>query len=318
MRIDPALAAWIADPARQRAAQAAARNIARGWRERAEVNAFHAALDAARTPEALLGGVRALFAAPGWVEALIGALTSAAAAEPFFEPPFRAIAEEAHSGLLLIDDPRCRVGLGRIALDGLAARKADTASGGSIQFSGRTTLYRFLRGGGAALTLWSAPRAGPDFRSATAGRCTYAGRRGVADGDWLLLDGRRQAFLIAHARADILLLQATLAADDDALLLEYDARTHACIGATAADDAGSRIALTAALLRLLGRRDAFDAIAGTMADAPFHLRWQFMRELVALDTPRAAPLLAEMAANDTHPEVRGAAARTLEIITCRA
>jgi HEAT repeat protein len=73
-----------------------------------------------------------------------------------------------------------------------------------------------------------------------------------------------------------------------------------------------------AVLRAFGRTDAAPLFAAALADEDFAMRWQVMRELLALDTAAALPHLTAMAAQDPHPEVRAAATATLALLRARA
>lgn len=68
------------------------------------------------------------------------------------------------------------------------------------------------------------------------------------------------------------------------------------------------------LLRMLGRVDAYDAIAELLEDKHHFVRWHAMRELLGLDQERALPTLAAMAEHDPQPSVRRAATATLTML----
>ena len=69
-----------------------------------------------------------------------------------------------------------------------------------------------------------------------------------------------------------------------------------------------------AVLRACGRSDAAPLFTAALDDDDFAMRWQVMRELLALDPEAALPHLGAMAAGDPHPEVRKAAAATMALL----
>ena len=95
-------------------------------------------------------------------------------------------------------------------------------------------------------------------------------------------------------------------------MTEYDLETLEWVGASSTDEASSRTQLMLALLRTMERTDAAPLFAEMVRGDHFYARWQAMREFLALDAELALPHLRAMAATDPHPEVRAAAAQTLQ------
>jgi hypothetical protein len=83
---------------------------------------------------------------------------------------------------------------------------------------------------------------------------------------------------------------------------------------SASDALCTGMQMQSTLLRLMGRVDAYDAIAELLNDKHHFVRWHAMRELLGLDQERAWPTLVEMAENDRQPSVRRAAAATLNML----
>lgn len=90
----------------------------------------------------------------------------------------------------------------------------------------------------------------------------------------------------------------------------FDAVTGRALGLRQAREEDGRARMLMTLLRSLRRGDAVPAIAATMAESPADLRWETMRECLALDARQARPLLVAMARQDPSPELRGLADRT--------
>lgn len=305
---------WLTDPARQRRSRASADAFAQDWNEGPIHQRFATALEvlAAPSAEALADTVAALFADDGWVDALIGGLAAKLRADPFFDPPFRVVNSDVHSGLLVFEDERLSIGASVSARDDLAAKKNARRGATSIGFTGRISVIKFLKSGGARLAFWEAPPITAAFSAAAAGRCTPAGTRQPADGEILVVDGRHQSFVIEHARANLVLLQAEISLDRAPLSVEYDSASRSYVGCSAGSDDASRIQMITTLLRKLDCDAAVPTMAALLDHPDFFVRWHVMKEMLGLDAAASLPHLRRMAARDPHPEPRRAARAVLD------
>ena len=313
MIVSPALAQWLGDKHAQAETmdrtQRAAERL-RGLSPIAELDGALAAADPERA-ESILSIASAWLQRGDGIDAWMAELIAGAGADPFAKPALRNTANEVLTGLWLFDRPLLSIFVALVPPDGLAAKRMGRTGRASIAFTGQRSVYRFLKGGGASLSLWRAPQIGAGFRRETGGRCRLVERRRIEDGDVIEIDGRSCGFVIDHAVSDIVYAQAMTPVGAAPLMAEYDADSCECVGASSADEASSRIELMLALLRTMERADAAPVFEAVLASAPFHLRWQAMREFLALDAEAALPHLRRMAAGDPHPEVRTAAAETL-------
>ncbi|HKR24674.1 MAG TPA: HEAT repeat domain-containing protein, partial [Allosphingosinicella sp.] len=245
------------------------------------------------------------------IASLIEAILAESAKDPFFRPPFHPLSTEAQTGLLLFQNPHLWIALCVSGVDMLAAKKAGPRGPASIAFTGVTSVYRFLKAGGATLSFWEAPRITEGFIASQAGNCRLTDRRKIEDGEEILIDGSCQGFVIEHADADLVYLQALARTGNAPLATEYDSNSLAFIGASSTDEASSRMQLMVSLLRTMDRQDALPLIEEALASPHFYTRWHIMRELLAMDAEAALPPLRRMAAADPHPEIRAAARQTL-------
>lgn len=313
MRVGPELHCWIRDEAAQREARNRADEVAAQWND----GSVHAAFDEAfarledRSAESIAAIVRTLFADDRAVDAAVHRLAEAMRANPFLEPPFRNLNSDIHSGLVLYENAHASIAAGVTSLARLAEKKSGKR-GGSIVFSGQVDVFKFVRAANARLALWEAPRIDADFTAATAGSCRQTGEYHLRNGDVLVVDGRMQSFIIEHATANLVVLQATIKADQAPVSIEYDRASGKYLGCSAADDSASRIQMLTTLLRKLDCAAAFPAIAEFLDHPNFFVRWHVMRELLGLDAMAALPHLKLMAAHDPHPETRRAARAVLE------
>jgi hypothetical protein len=266
-----------------------------------------------RTPEALIHAARRFMDSGEALDALMRDLIAEARADPFFRPPFHPLSSEVHDSLLLYHHPDLSISLGVTGLDMLAAKKTGRRGPASINFTGFVTLLRFIKSGGATLSFWEAPEITAGFSAASAGRCRLVERRRIRDGEEILVDGRRQSFVIEHATGDILFFQAVARTGGAPIGAEYDSDHHGLVGATSADEAGSRLEMMVSLLRALERDEAFPVFEAALENPHFHTRWHVMREMLAMDADAALPSLQKMAAEDPHPDVRAAARQALSL-----
>ncbi|MEA3038876.1 MAG: hypothetical protein QOE79_1389 [Sphingomonadales bacterium] len=308
------LALWLADPLAQRRSRQAMEDSAGAVARLPAFAALASGLAAAEREgaDAVLALARALLDDEAAVRACLDLLITTAARDPFFRPPLRAVNGQVQSGLVLFHRPALTVQLVAMSADGIAEKRFRRGAGpASIFFTGQRSVFRFLDAGGATLSLWEVPEIDARFAAEGSGRCRLVGRRALADGDRIEVDGRRHAFLVEEAPRDLVYVQATTPLGAGPVTAEYDWATRRLVGTSSTDDASSRIQLMLTLLRASGRRDAAPLFAELAASGPFHARWQAMREFLGLDAEAALPSLRAMAAADPHPEVRSAAAETL-------
>ncbi len=253
-----------------------------------------------------------MLADDSWVDALVAALAAKMQADPSSIRPSFNLDNDLHTGLLVFEDEKVSIAAGVTSAAQMAAKKDRPRRVASIGFSGQVGVYRFVKSGGATLSFWEAPPIGPGFNAAEAGVCRRTGARKIADGETLIIDGRRQSYVVEHMESSFVLLQASIAVGQAPLSVEYDSETGAYVGCTATGDTSSRIQMITTLLRKLDHRAAFPAIAAFLDHPDFFVRWHVMKELLGLDVHAALPHLKRMAASDPHPDPRRAARAVLD------
>jgi len=314
------LAEWLTSKPAQRRTQQRIDHCGKSWSCDEVHQRFDAAMAAlpSESAEAIAEAVAALLADESWLDTLIDTLAAELAGDPFFEPPFPALHTEVHQGLVVYQDPRVAIAAGATGIGQLAARKTAKRGATSVSFTGRLTVLRFLKAGDASISLWKAPPLGPEFSAASAGPCARTGERRISDGDLLVIDGRRQSYVVEHAKSSLLILQAEIMLDQAPVKVEFDSETGQYIGCSANDDGSSRIQMLTTLLRKLDAPQAFAAIADFLGHGDFFVRWHAMRELLGIDLEAALPHLRTMAARDPHAEPRRAARALLDRIERKA
>ena len=315
------LSQWVGDPERYRQSEVAINAFAKSWnqgRSNRRIAATIAAVGADPSAEQLAGAVAGLFDDDSWTRDLISALSEAMKGDPFFVPPFRQINSDVHQGLVIYEDELLSIAAGVSGAGQLAAKKNVARGATSIGFSGQVGVLKFVKAGGCRVSFWEAPLITANFSAADAGVCRKVAERTIVDGETLVVDGRFQSFVIEHARANLVLLQATLKPDQAPLSVEYDSVSRAFVGCSAADDSASRIQMITTLLRKLEAVEAFPVIAEFLDNPNFYVRWHVMRELLGLDAVKALPFVERMAGDDAHVENRRAARSVLATVAAQS
>ncbi len=312
MIVEAELAAWAADRRRQRDTSDAASRLALAWGRGPIHRRFSETFDAvADDSDAVAAAARALFAEDGWLDSLIATLAVEMRHNRFFEPPFRALNSDLHTGLIVYEDDKVTIAAGVSRAAQLAARKTARRAAASVNFTGQVSVLKFVKAGGATLSFWEAPQITDNFSAESAGQCRQSERRRIDNGEIVTVDGRCQAYVIDQVRSNVLLVQAVVKAGQAPLSVEYDAATRAYVGCSAVDDSDSRIQMITTLVRKLGRTDAVPVLARFLDHPSFFVRWHVLREMLGLDVGAALPHLRRMAEADPHPDARHAAASVL-------
>ena len=313
MIISAELKAWLADRSGHRRADDAARVLARDWSSSAphcEFDAAMIALSGNPDAEEVAKAACALLADNAWLDALVARLAGAMRDDQWFEPPFRALNSDIHVGLLVYEDDHLTIAAGVSKLNRLAQRKQRGHGKGSVNFTGQVSVLRFLTAGGVRLGFWECDPIGGDFNAAAAGECRSTGAREIADGETIVVDSRRQSFIIEYAAANFVVVQANIKTGQAPVSVEYDAGTRRFVGCSATDEGDCRIQMVATLARLLGHEEAFAAIAPFLV-IPAFVRWHAMKELLGIDLAPPCRTSAD-GGGDPHPDPRAAARMVIE------
>lgn len=290
MRIDPAIAALRRDRAPQRRAQAAMLAACDAWRARREVRDLLA--DFARYGDgAPLEACPALFlpftdggAAPGLAAELVRALCAALAAEPLGHPVFRHGYDRGTSTLLL-----ARHGRAQLVLH---AGEPGRRSFDTVSFSDGERREAVLAGEARARIVRRRGRFG-----------LFAEQRlALGPGVRLALDLNDAALQVIEIERRLVSLRLQRSAASPGPSREYDLATGALLRQAAGRIRASRHEAMLALLGRMRRVEAapvMAAIAREPGDAS--LRWQALRECLALDTATGFAALCDLARTADDP-----------------
>ena len=289
------------------AARAPMHGIWRAWREGDAAvrmaDGFARAVDA----ESAARHATDLLSDSDWVESIFAPLINALSSDPLFDPPFKVSRDALRVSALIHDCPAAS--LTATVLSARAMRAASLPM--TIVVPGRQSVMRVHCGGGAVLRRWRAAAIEGDFALSATPPCTPLPPIAIADGDVIALDGRRDAMLITDARSDVVTLTATIRLGAAPVMREYARDDGRPLRAATLDEGAARSQMLLSLLRASGRRDAGDAFDAATRDPAFFVRWDAMRQWLAIDADAAEPRLAEMARSDPNADIRAVAAATL-------
>lgn len=311
MLIRPELRRLRGDDAAQRRAQARLGEVLEGWRESPAVAAIDADL-------ARWGGVAELDDLPALgalfdprgsaAETFTARLTALMLGEldrnPFGQVLFRHHTDDLISSVMLLRRGMATLALQAVDGAALARRPAPV----SVTFSPTETVEHVLRGAGEAecVELAGTRPDGADLRRSVraVGAGTVAHRHGARETQWLC---RVEGCLVS------LKLQRRPASG--AVLREYLLADGALVHQAAGSSRDSRLELTAALLGRMGRRDAAPLLAAMAEEqgSPA-MRWQVLRECLALDSAEGFRALTAIARDAKDPLAGPAGALRVQLL----
>lgn len=250
-----------------------------------------------------------------WVQQRLRAALALCAADAFARPPLRIFSGSALSGLILAEVPPITLSLMLRPFTQPAPRAQ------SVIFTPGHGLTHIVRCGGARLRRYrvsvnAAERAGR-FRAITAAPLEFIDENPLRNGDQIRVDQQCESFHLTAGDGDLVMLQLFVHQPSRVPMREYDTTSGHLVRIAAAGRVTSFRQMGLAVLRARGRTDAAPLFAAALADDDFAMRWQVMREFLALAPDAALPHLNAMSSADPHPEVRAAAAATLALLRVR-
>jgi hypothetical protein len=302
MRVDPRIGGLRRDPAPQQRAQAAMIAACDAWRGEARVAPVLADLAAYGQGDALAGcpALAALFASGGeatrFAAGFCARFANKLADEPLGQLPFRQAHDGTLSTLLLARSGRAQLTL--------TAQEPGEYSATSVLFSDAERRDAVIAGSAEA-------------------RLTSRGTDGalahedaaLATGSRLALDLSREALFVSRVERRLATLRLSRTAANPGPVREHDLASGDLLYQAAGTLGHSRQELMIALLGRMKRREAAPAIAAVAAGSgPDALRWEALREALALDTARGFAALSELARSPGDPLAPPAAALRTQLV----
>ena len=290
----PDLRALRGDDSPQCDAQDALSQVLDDWRARPAIAALLGELEpfAAGAQLADCPGLAALFtpgcdAARGLTGDFSATTCAALAAQPLGHVPLRHFTDGITSTVLIAR--AVNVTLSLVAIDGEGlGRRAESATASF----GPNQTWEHILGGSAAVEAVFCEPTGP--REARLPRTPQE----IGPGSILYRDGQREARLLRRIDGALVSLRLQRRRSNAEVTREYDLASGALLHQAAGNPRDSRIELMLAMLGRMGRKDAAPLMAQiARTGGSTSLRWQALRECLALDTLAGFAALAEIAAD---------------------
>lgn len=298
MIIRPELAALRADDAPQRRAQDALGKALAAWRILPQVQCVEADLGRWSAGAEIddLPALAALFtahdqSAKRFAATIVDAMAGVLVREPLGQSPLRHYCDDISASVTLLRHGTTVLSL--LTIDG--HRLSQCPAPTSARFAPTETFDAVLAG------------------RAVADRFTLANQspeRGVFERETVSFEPgeishRRGVREVLHWRevpSGLTLLRLQRRSDTCGIASEYALEDGALLHQAAGSPRDSRLELTAALLGRMGRRDAAPLLAAIAEEGGSEaLRWQMLRECLALDTAEGFTVLCRLAADPADP-----------------
>lgn len=293
MRLHPVIAALRGDPAPQRRAQAAMDAARRVWAANPAVRmpleqlaAYGGGGDLADL-KGLSSVMADATAASAFATGLIDSIGAALRTEPLGLAPFRHQTSDSH---VVLELSRA----GRAALSLIVYRPVAHSEPQSVCLTSGDRHEICLRGGAEALMVSAT---GFCERSAD---LTVA-KETVREGWSARFDNARHSKIVTRVDRALVILRLQRDLSEPLPAREYRLEDGDLVHQSAADRGDSRKELALALLGAMGRKDAMPAIADTARSGPTHLRWEAVRQGLALDSGAGFAVLTSIARGPADP-----------------
>ena len=310
MLIHPDIEALRSDDAPQRRAQAALGAALDRWRASALVQTAQVELERWGVGQPLedLPLLSALFAegdaADRFVAGLVDTILTELARDPLGQSPLRHYVDDALASVTVLRHGTTVLSLQTI--DGLALGRG--AAPASVRFLPCETWEKVLAGHAAAerVAIAAGHPGGVDFnRSAI----------DLAPDQVLHRNGQREALLLRRVPGVLTTLKLQRRTSCSDVTREYALEDGALLHQAAGSPRESRLELTAALLGRMGRSDAAPLLAAMAEErGNASLRWQMLRECLALDTAKGFATLSRIACDSADPLAAHAGALRAQLI----
>jgi len=309
--IHPELRALRGDDAPQRDAQTVLYKAVAGWKSTPEFEKVSAELDLLNAGTALAhcDALSAIFsqnsaAARDLCTTFVAQNAAALGSAPLGHVPLRHSTDGCTSTLLL--GRSGRVTLSLVSLDGIEMARRPRPK--NVSFGPNETWELFLAGTGVAELVSCKPN-GP--RSALLERREISIRAGTL----LARDGQRESRLIRDLGTTLVSLRLQRRSAHNEPTREYDLLSGELVHQAAGNPRDSRIELMMAMLGRMRRSDAAPAMAGiALGEGSTALRWQALRECLALDTLEGFQALSRVAAATGDPLAAPAGALRAQLV----
>lgn len=306
MQVHPDIAALRSDRAPQREAQTAILAARDGWAAEPGAAEMQAELEAygQGAPLHACPVLEAMFTESGEAERLMDLMSlhycRAIAANPIGHPPFRQGYDGKATSILL-----ARTGRAQLIIQ---AREPGVLDNSSHVFNDATRFDAVLAGAADARIVRIAERGDAGVRLTSEKLALRPGHR-------LAFDLNSEALVVDNVDRRLVVLRLLRVAEEPEPGREYDAASGKLLHQSAGRIGTSRREAIIALLGRMGRTDAAPQMARlAMDEGDLSLRWQALREALALDTATGFRALASLARRGDDPLAAQAGALRAQLL----
>ncbi len=185
-----------------------------------------------------------------------------------------------------------------------------------IGFYGKHQLTFFVDAGGLKVSTWEYPVAdevATDQLDLKSLRCHGTGSVHLNNGDFTYFRPN-QTMMFEKSEKNVILLVLEFKQDMFPISFMFSAKDYQLKFQNPTYTVHSRIQLFCTLLRHFDHQPSIQTMKKFLHHELHFVRWHFMQELLGLNALSVMEELKEMAAKDTHSQVRSAAAQTLKMI----
>jgi hypothetical protein len=243
-------------------------------------------------------------AAEDFAAELVARFVAALERDPLGQVPLRHYTDDLVTTLMLARNARSTLTLQALDGTGLARRAAPVSAG----FPPSEAIERVLAGSahGEVVSIVAARPGGADLSSA---------ELHLRAGDVHRRDGSREALILRSVAGSLVTLKLQRRTASNAVTHEYRLADGALVHQAAGNPRDSRLELTAALLGRMGRTDAAPLLAAMAEETGSPaLRWQALRECLALDSAAGFAALSQLARRGEDPLCGPAGALRAQLI----
>lgn len=309
MRIDPALRALRGNDAPQRQAQDILAVARDAWRERDDWRKLSVAMDAFGDGADLADcePLCQLFRAPGEADrfawAFVAHFLRALSAAPLGLFPTRYAVNGSVSTLMLACSGRAALSL--VVFDGAALARKPVAVTIGLADGERHDAVLAGRAEGRLVSARPVSRGRAEIGEA---------RLMLVPGAMHSLDTARESLLVDRVEGRLVNLRLQRTGVNPGPSREYSLADGALVHQAAGEARESRLELMLSLLGRMGRTDAARPMAELAREGPVNLRWQALRECLALDTAEGFRALTRIAADAADPLALSAGALRAQLV----
>lgn len=270
------------------------------------------------TTEEILSAGEPLLADESWLGDYLTEVLQACADDSWLCPSINesaGIRESFFSSLQIIDDITMSASINAGSHLDFARHQAVQGGAGIVRMSGRPTLSRLVSKHPIRLKRWECSHPLDQLDLGQSTELRIVGEEEIQPGERFSVDGRIQSLSFAHIDAPVVLVQIADNRNASSLTVDFDSATGQVVAASLASRSSARAQVMLGALRLMGRSDRYPLLEKYVEQPDAYLRWQVMREMVAMNGTREIDALHRFSQRETNPMILDAAKRTLEFLS---